>query len=65
MINDDDLIDLKYAMNDTDVPSYIKENKKFKFIKVGKVQKFVHLFEEKSEHSSRSTSPTRIKSPVS
>ena len=65
MINDDDLIDLKYAMNDTDVPSYIKENKKFKFIKVGKVQKFVNLFEEKSEHSSRTTSPNRMKSPSS
>jgi len=48
MINTDDKYGLQYAYNSDSaaVPSYIKQNKKFKFIKVGKVQKFVHLFEE-------------------
>ena len=50
LINTDDKLGLKYAYNsDSAVPSYIKQNKKFKFIKVGKVQKFVHLFEEQTQ----------------
>lgn len=48
---DDD--DIEYDENN--VPNYIRENKKFKFIKVGKVQKFVNLFEEKRDD--RSPSP--------
>lgn len=31
------------------VPRYIKDNKRLKYIKVGKVQKYVHLFEEQAE----------------
>lgn len=31
------------------VPRYIKDNKRLKFIKVGKVQKYVNLFEEKAD----------------
>ncbi|MCH0629438.1 hypothetical protein JNB11_05645 [Kocuria palustris] len=31
------------------VPRYIKDNKRLKFIKVGKVQKYVNLFEEKTD----------------
>ncbi|KAI3405343.2 CTA9 [Candida oxycetoniae] len=51
MINSDETFGLEYAynLNSTDVPTYIKKNKKFKFIKVGKVQKFVNLFEEQSQ----------------
>lgn len=40
-------LDYAFKSNSPLVPSYIKQNKKFKFIKVGKVQKFVNLFEEK------------------
>ncbi|CCG22783.1 Cta9 protein [Candida orthopsilosis Co 90-125] len=51
MINTDDKYGLPFAYNSDSaaVPSYIKQNKKFKFIKVGKVQKFVHLFEEQNQ----------------
>ena len=37
---DDDRFGLDYAFNSNgnNVPSFIKDNKKFKFIKVGKVQ---------------------------
>lgn len=51
LINDDDEYGLEYAYNANgeNVPSYIKQNKKFKFIKVGKVQKFVNLFEEQNQ----------------
>lgn len=57
--------DLDFAFKDksNSVPMYIKDNKKFKFIKIGKVQKFVNLFEEKasvdSQPSSRCSSPLR------
>lgn len=56
--------DLSFAFQDkSNVPLYIKDNKKFKFIKVGKVQKFVNMFEDKvvndSQPSSRSLSPFR------
>ncbi|CAH6723247.1 hypothetical protein CLIB1444_13S03620 [[Candida] jaroonii] len=43
-------------------PSYIKGDKKFKYIKVGKVQKFVNLFEERVHEESESRSSSR---PVS
>ncbi|KAK6201348.1 uncharacterized protein RJT21DRAFT_1293 [Scheffersomyces amazonensis] len=48
LINNDDNTGLEYAYKDKSptVPSYIKQDKKFRFIKVGKVQKFVDLFEE-------------------
>ncbi|KAI5955709.1 CTA9 [Candida jiufengensis] len=48
MINTDEKYGLEYAYNSDSsvVPTYIKQNKKFKFIKVGKVQKFVDLFED-------------------
>ncbi|KAI5966143.1 CTA9 [Candida pseudojiufengensis] len=48
MINTDEKYGLEYAYNSdsSTIPTYIKQNKKFKFIKVGKVQKFVDLFEE-------------------
>ncbi|KAI5956111.1 hypothetical protein CANMA_004558 [Candida margitis] len=51
MINTDDKYGLQFAYNSDSaaVPSYIKQNKKFKFIKVGKVQKFVNLFEEQNQ----------------
>ncbi|RCK60976.1 hypothetical protein Cantr_08625 [Candida viswanathii] len=47
----DDRFGLDYAFNSdsSNVPSFIKDNKKFKFIKVGKVQKFVNLFEEQQQ----------------
>lgn len=63
-INTDDNQGLPYAFRAEDVPSYIKQDKKFKFIKVGKVQKFVSLFEEKMEGESPSRQPTRASSPV-
>lgn len=47
LLVDYDDYDIEYDENN--VPSYIKQNKKFKFIKVGKVQKFVSLFEEKTQ----------------
>ncbi|CAI5757666.1 unnamed protein product [Candida verbasci] len=57
MVNSDEKFGLEYAFNSSsDVPSYIKDDKKFKFIKVGKVQKFVNLFEEKKENDSNSNS---------
>lgn len=43
-------------------PSFIKGDKKFKYIKVGKVQKFVNLFEERVHEESESRSSSR---PVS
>lgn len=51
-------------------PSYIKGDKKFKFIKVGKVQKYVNLFEEKvteetgSARTTRPSTPSRPGSPT-
>lgn len=72
MITTEDSFGLEYAFRDksSQVPSFIKQNKKFKFIKVGKVQKFVHMFEEKVEEPSSSVAsrnpsrnPTRPTSP--
>lgn len=67
-IDHDDRHGLKYAFLDSSssVPEYIKENKKFKFIKVGKVQKFVNMFEEHKETTSNSLSRvgTRPSSPA-
>ncbi|ODV77616.1 uncharacterized protein CANTADRAFT_8059 [Suhomyces tanzawaensis NRRL Y-17324] len=64
MINHhEDTYGLEYAFKNKSplVPTYIKEDKKFKFIKVGKVQKFVNLFEEKlgdkPENGSRPPTP--------
>ena len=38
---------LEIELTDThQIPTYMKDTKKYKYIKVGKVQKFVHLFEE-------------------
>ena len=68
MISTDENYGLEYAFRDKSptVPSYIKQDKKFKFIKVGKVQKFVNLFEEQapastptSRFTSRTGSPLR------
>mmetsp|Transcript_8051 Transcript_8051/g.9909 ORF Transcript_8051/g.9909 Transcript_8051/m.9909 type:complete len:481 (+) Transcript_8051:60-1502(+) len=67
MINYEDTNpDLEYAFRDksSTVPTYIKLDKKFKFIKVGKVQKFVNLFEEKLDLASNSTPSTRATSPL-
>lgn len=67
MINYEDANpDLEYAFRDksSTVPKYIKLDKKFKFIKVGKVQKFVNLFEEKLDLASNSTPSTRATSPL-
>ncbi|GEQ69405.1 hypothetical protein JCM33374_g3077 [Metschnikowia sp. JCM 33374] len=67
-VDHDDSYGLKFAFRDSSssVPEYIKENKKFKFIKVGKVQKFVHMFEEHREPPSNSSSRvgTRPGSPA-
>lgn len=62
--SDDGNSDLEYAFRDKSptVPSYIKEDRKFKFIKVGKVQKFVHLFEEKKDLDSGSRPSSRSSS---
>lgn len=59
MISSDDNLGLEFAFRDNSetVPSFIKEDKKFKFIKVGKVQKFVHLFEEQKDTSRSSSRP--------
>lgn len=67
MISSDDNHGLEYAFRDKSptVPNYIREDRKFKFIKVGKVQKFVHLFEEQipaSETTTRASS--RVASPI-
>ncbi|CUM50565.1 unnamed protein product [Debaryomyces tyrocola] len=67
MINYEDTnSDLEYAFRNksSTVPKYIKLDKKFKFIKVGKVQKFVNLFEEKLDLASNSTPSTRPTSPL-
>lgn len=58
--------DLEFAFKATSplVPSYIKQDKKFKFIKVGKVQKFVNLFEEKGDSANTSRTSTRPPSPL-
>lgn len=47
--HDEEHTGLEYAFKSLTVPSYIKQDKKFKFIRVGKVQKFVNLFEEKKQ----------------
>ena len=54
---EDDHPDLKYAYNNDSpvVPSYIRKDKKFRFIKVGKVQKFVNLFEGNADNGLQST----------
>lgn len=68
LVDHDEKYGLKYAFKHTDssVPEYIKDNKKFKFIKVGKVQKFVNMFEEHKETASTpsSRSATRPCSPL-
>lgn len=67
MINfEDSNDDLEFAFKATSplVPSYIKKDKKFKFIKVGKVQKFVNLFEEKVDSANPSRNSTRPPSPA-
>lgn len=67
MINfEDSNDDLEFAFKATSplVPSYIKKDKKFKFIKVGKVQKFVNLFEEKVDSANPSRTNTRPPSPI-
>lgn len=50
-ISSDDNSGLEFAFRDNSetVPSFIKKDKKFKFIKVGKVQKFVSLFEDQMD----------------
>lgn len=58
MLNTDE--GLEYAFKSNDVPSYIKRDKKFKFIRVGKVQKYVHLFEEKMEEPVPPAPPGRL-----
>lgn len=57
--------DLEYAFRNksSTVPTFIKQDKKFKFIKVGKVQKFVNLFEENMAEP-ESKSSTRPGSPL-
>lgn len=57
MVSSDENHGLEYAFRDKSptVPTYIKRDKKFKFIKVGKVQKFVNLFEEQMPGSESST----------
>lgn len=67
MISHDDGHGLEYAFRDKSptVPTYIKQDKKFKFIKVGKVQRFVNLFEEQMPESESSTrNNTRPGSPL-
>lgn len=61
-IVDDDRFGLDYAFNSdsNSVPSFIKGNKKFKFIKVGKVQKFVNLFEEQQKELREVNSPSAV-----
>lgn len=58
---EDDHPDLKYAYNNDSpkVPSYIRKDKKFRFIKVGKVQKFVNLFEGNTDNGHHSTNGSR------
>lgn len=65
-ITNDDNSDLQFAFrnNSDEVPSFIKENKKFKFIKVGKVQKFVSLFEEQMDKDTTITGGSNVGSRV-
>ncbi|RKP31901.1 hypothetical protein METBISCDRAFT_26204 [Metschnikowia bicuspidata] len=50
-IDHDEKDGLEYAFHNKspEIPKYIKEDKKFKFIKIGKVQKFVNTFEQQNE----------------
>ncbi|PSK36252.1 hypothetical protein C7M61_004074 [Candidozyma pseudohaemuli] len=67
MVSHDESHGLEYAFRDKSptVPTYIRRDKKFKFIKVGKVQKFVNLFEEQGPGSESSTrNSTRPGSPL-
>lgn len=70
LITTEDNFGLEYAFRDqsTEVPSFIKQDKKFKFIKIGKVQKFVHMFEEQTEVEPKSNlgsrNSTRPASPL-
>lgn len=50
-------IDLHEFENFDPTASYYKGDKKFKFIKVGKVQKFVNLFEERVKEETESNTP--------
>lgn len=61
-ISHDDNEDLQYAFRDNSstVPQFIKLDKKFKFIKVGKVQKFVNMFEEKTDSAPTSKVTSRL-----
>ncbi|EAZ63765.2 transactivator protein [Scheffersomyces stipitis CBS 6054] len=71
LVNYEENHGLEYAFKakSQSVPNYIREDKKFKFIKVGKVQKFVHLFEEKTGSNTPKVTPksskasTRASSP--
>lgn len=58
--------ELKYAFQSkpSSVPHYLKEDKKYKFIKVGKVQKYVHLFEEKQFEEDQNPRKSRPVSPL-
>ncbi|CCE86305.1 Piso0_004788 [Millerozyma farinosa CBS 7064] len=58
--------ELKYAFQSkpSSVPHYLKEDKKYKFIKVGKVQKYVHLFEEKQFEEDPKPRRSRPVSPL-
>lgn len=60
-VSNDDNSGLEFAFRDKSeaVPSFIKEDKKFKFIKVGKVQKFVSLFEEQMDKEPASNAASR------
>lgn len=42
-------LDYAYRNKSPEIPKFIREDKKFKFIKVGKVQKFVNMFEEQKD----------------
>lgn len=61
-VSHDDNQDLEYAFRDksSTVPQFIKRDKKFKFIKVGKVQKFVNMFEEKVDSRPSSNAASRV-----
>lgn len=55
---------MDFAFKSSNVPSFIKEDKKFRFIKVGKVQTYVHLFEEQGQQQPKLADTSRTNSRV-
>lgn len=63
-IDHDEEHGLEYAFRNRspEIPKFIKDDKKFKFIKIGKVQKFVNMFEERRDTDQSEARPGRTNS---